>query len=486
VGMTVLSRRRFLVGCTVTVGVALLAACGNGATPAVAPTAAGATTGAAATTKPAVAAATTPQAGAATAAPVTAAGTTKGPITFFARGDDAIFKVFRDLRDAYQKDNAGVKVQIDEVPGDWYQKFQLQLASGTPPDAVFESAGTTTKSARAGALQALDDFMKRDTRFKKEDYWDIAFLPSIWQGKTYHMPYDGGSMALYYNQDLFKAAGVKDMDPKTPLTLEELLDLSKKLTLDQNGKHPGDAGFDPTRIKQYGISPSRGTYWIYAFANGGEIIGQDGTVPLDAPETAAGIQWLADLGSKYQVAPSPEFQQSSPLSFNTGNVAIQYDGVWSSVRYRQNKFAWDVAPFGKGKVKAATGWYSGLSMTTASKAKDTAWDWIFFCCSEAGQKIVSGLGQAVPCVKKLANTDAFLDPKSPPAHKQVFLDEMTPDILRLPGDKFGSPFGGYWNEFGQVFSPIYDPVWLGKKTAMDAGKEARPKLEKLLKTGEVS
>ncbi len=410
-----------------------------------------------------------------------------GSIRFFARGDDAIFKVFRELRDTFQKENPQIRVEIDEVPGDWYQKFQLQLASGTPPDAIFESAGTVTASARAGALEPLDDYMKSDRRFKKEDYWEIAFLPATWKGKTYHLPYDGGSVALFYNKDLFQAAGIKDLDPKNPTAFDQILDLARQLTLDQNNKHPGEPGFDPRKIKQYGLDPTVGVYWVYAFAYGGEIINPDGTVPLDSPDTSEGLQWLADLGTKHYVAPSPEFQQSSPMSFNTGNIAIKYDGVWACVRYRQNKFAWDVAPFPKGKTKVSTGWYSGLSITAPSKAKDAAWEWVFFCCSEPGQKIVSGLGQAVPVVKKLANTEVFLDgSKTPPANDQVFLDEMRGEILRLPGDRYGSPFGGYWREFGQIFGPAFDPVWRGKKTARQAGEEIRPKLEHLLKTGQVT
>jgi multiple sugar transport system substrate-binding protein len=409
----------------------------------------------------------------------------KGQITFMARGDDAIFKVFRDLRDAFQKEQPGIAVTIDEVPGDWYQKFQLQLASGTPPDASFESANTITTSARNGALEPLDDYMKKDRRFNKADYWDICFTPSMWKGKTYHLPYDGGSQALFYNQDLFKAAGVKDLDPKNPITWDQLLDISRTLTLDQNDRHPGDSGFDPARMKQYGFNPS--SYWVYVFGNGGELVNTDGTVPIDSAATVEGLQWRADAMAKKFVSPSPEYQQSSPLSFATGNVAMSYDGVWSSVRYRQNKFAWDVAPFPRGKAKVSTGWYSGLSVMAPSKLKDAAWEWVFFCCSEPGQRIVSGLGQAVPGVKKLASTDVFIDgSKQPPKSRQVFLDELDAKVLRLPGDKFGSPFGGYWREFGQIFDPIFDAVWRGKRTAADAAREARPKLEKLIKTGEVT
>ncbi|MES4785598.1 MAG: ABC transporter substrate-binding protein, partial [Nitrospiraceae bacterium] len=88
----------------------------------------------------------------------------------------------------------------------------------------------------------------------------------------YGLPYDGGSMALFYNKDLFKAAGLKDLDPETPATWDEILNLARQLTLDMNGKRPGESGFDPRRIKQYGLNPAQWAFQAYIYAWGGEVI----------------------------------------------------------------------------------------------------------------------------------------------------------------------------------------------------------------------
>jgi multiple sugar transport system substrate-binding protein len=284
---------------------------------------------------------------------------------------------------------------------------------------------------------------------------------------------------------MFAANGIKNLDPKVPITMEELLDIARKLTTDQAGKHPGESGFDAKRIKTYGYDGR--TQWSYVFAFGGEYFSEDGKkTRLNDPAAAEGLQFLADFGAKHYVMPSPEYAQASPVTFPTGAVGILYDGVWGSVRHRQNKFDWDIAPFPQAKNTNSTGWYSGLSVTAGSKLKEAAWEWIYFCCSEPGQQIVSGLGQAVPVIKALANTKAFLDPATKPASKQTFLDLMDGKLLRLPGDKQGSPFMGYWREHGQVLDPMLDAVWRGKKTAADALKEAEPKLNLLLAEGKVT
>lgn len=402
-------------------------------------------------------------------------------VDFFARGDDAIWHVFRQLRTAFNKRHPNVSVDIEDVPGDWDQKFQLKLASGTPPNCLFDAAGNVNEHIHAGALAPLDDLMKKHRGFNKQDYWSIAWLTAEENGKTYGLPYDGGSVVLYYNLDLLDKAKLDAPDPKKPMSWDQLVEYGTKLTVDHDGHHPGEPGFDPKRIKQYGFDP-QSTFipWAWVWGNGGEVVTKDRKVPLDEPEAAAGLQFVADMAAKNYISPSPAYMQSGALSFDTGNVAMVYDGVWSSVRYREVKFDWDVAPFPNGKVPVSMGWYSPLSLTAKGTNKEEAWKWISFCTSAEGQKIVSSLGEAVPPLKSLAESKVFLNPNTKPKHKQVFLDQMAPNLLRTVGDKVGSYYGGYAVEFMDVFSPIWDAVLSGKKKAGPAMQAARPKLEAVL------
>jgi multiple sugar transport system substrate-binding protein len=411
-----------------------------------------------------------------------------GKVKFMARGDEAIFAVFQKLKEAFAAVEPDIEVEIEEVPGDWYQKFQLKLASGSPPDCVFEAADTVTASVRAGALAPLDDYLANDDRFIKENFLEIAWASTTYEGKTYGLPYDGGSVALFYNIDLLNAAGVPLPDPTTPITFDQVVEFGKLLTLDRDGRNANDPDFDGDKIAQYGVDLSATSFliqpWSSVWSKGGEGITADGQVPLDDPVAIEAGQWLADLNLVHHIAPGPQIA-SETISFLTGNVAMRIDGVWSCVRYRDTDFNWDVAPIPVADVPVSTGWYSPLALVEGGENKDGAWKWISFCCSEPGQTIVAGLGQAVPPVRAIAESEVFLDPSTKPEHKQVFLDQLNPETYRSPGDTMGSFFGGYCHEWGDTYSPIWEEALRGDKSVSDAFTELAPKLEEVLKTGKV-
>jgi multiple sugar transport system substrate-binding protein len=409
----------------------------------------------------------------------------RAPVTIrhLARGGDAYLKLQRELRDLFQTRNPSITVEVDDSPGDFYQKFVAQAASGTPPDAVFECDCGLGSSVRSGLVQQLDPWLAKEKRYKADAWHDVTWYASTYRGKRWGLPWDGGSLLLYYNRDLFQAANVKEPDPKKSLSWEELLPLAQRLTMDANGRRAGESGFDPNRVTQYGFEPSRGLWQLYIFGAGGEVIEKDGTVPIDSAAALAGLRYLDELMHKFMVSPSPRYQLPSPVNWQSGSVAMNYAGVWNLAAYREQlKFNWDVAPTPAGKNRATLGWWSMLAMTAESKQKDAAWEWIFWNVSEEGLRHAVTTGVSMPPLKSLRQ--AFTQPEKPPKNQDAFYEELDPKILRAPGDRYGSYFGDYVTEFRRIFNRSFDPVWRGERPVTEAAREARPKLEHLLKTGE--
>ncbi len=121
----------------------------------------------------------------------------------------------------------------------------------------------------------------------------------------------------------------------------QFLDAAKKLTTDANGKHPGEAGFDPDQIITYGAAFDKSyegwTFYPFVFSNGGQVVNDDGTrLLLDSPEAVQAIQNLADLMWVHHVTPTPEQDQNLPgyvTMLQTGNLGMHISGQWSLLDY---------------------------------------------------------------------------------------------------------------------------------------------------------
>jgi multiple sugar transport system substrate-binding protein len=505
--------RRGVLGLLGSAGAAaLLAACGQAPAPTAAPPAkteskpaapaptapaAAPTAPAAAPTAPAAAAAATTAPAAATkpaekpaaAAPQAAAPSTNAPaskITLQSRGGDPILKSTQGLVAEYNKAFPKAEVVIDHTNGDHFQKLQLSLAAGTPPDVYFDaSLRTGGLGWKKGIIEDLEPYLKTD--FKEDEHLKEMWLAMVYDGKRIAVPFDSGATGLYFNIDLFNKAGVPLPDTKKRMTWTELLDKSIKLTLDMNGKHPGESGFDPTRIQQYGFSQSTalGQRDLWAITNGADVIDKQGKVVIDSPEAVEGFQFYADLSAKHFVAPSPEYKQANPIGFASGNVAMAQDGVWNLGRTNDAKVNWGVAPQPMSKVPVSYGQYSGQSMTKLSKAKDATWAWMKWASlGKEGQTYQYKVGLLQPTRKDLVSL--FVDDTSPPAkqYRQVFVDELSSDTIKWPGQYQNS----FWLAWGQyvidAWGPRIDPVMRGKKTFKEIAPEMKATLQKILDTGE--
>lgn len=425
------------------------------------------------------------------AKPAAAPAPTGGPVTieFMTRGGEYILNVTKQQVEAFNKEYPNVKVNIDMTTGNHFEKLQLRIAGGNPPDAYFDAMRTTGLAYHKKIAVDLEPYLRADKSFSPDDFIKSAWLCQVYGNKRYGLAWDSGAMALCFNIDLFNKAGVPLPDPKKRMSWEEVLETGRKLTLDFNGKRPGESGFDPKQIKQYGFEPSAmhgHEGWIYT--NGGEIIAEDGTtVPIDSPEAIEAYQFLADFGAKHYVAPSPEFQQSQPMTFQAATVAMSHAGVWMLGRTNDAGVNWGVAPFPAKKTPVSYGQYSGLVMTTQSKLKDQAWQWMWWSCmSKPGQTILVDTGMLQPTRKDLQSL--FVDNPKPPAkqYRQVFVDELDEKTMRWPGDKAGSFYMGWRQPWIDMWGPMFDPVLRGRKQFKEIAGEARGKLEHLLKTGEVT
>jgi ABC-type glycerol-3-phosphate transport system substrate-binding protein len=96
---------------------------------------------------------------------------------------------------------------------------------------------------------------------------------------------------------------------------------------------------------------------------------------MDQPAALEALQWIADLGVRRVVMPTPAYPEvdqaavNGDAGFTADRVAMAAHGRWRVPEIRRlAKFGWDVAPMPKGKIgRLGHGWYSGKSIISGTK-----------------------------------------------------------------------------------------------------------------------
>jgi len=169
---------------------------------------------------------------------------------------------------------------------DSLNKLKAGLQSKDIPAAVQMFDLATQVLIDLQVIAPMQDFVDAD-KFSLADYETNVLGYYTVNGKLYGMPFNTSNPMLYYNKDMFKAAG---LDPaKPPRTYAEVLDAAKKLT-----KKDGD------KVTQYGYSmaiygwffeqllASSGAYYLDN-ANGRDARATKAT--FNNPEGVAILKW---------------------------------------------------------------------------------------------------------------------------------------------------------------------------------------------------
>lgn len=124
--------------------------------------------------------------------------------------------------EAFTEQNPDVSVRIEMMPWDiYFDKLLASLVSGNPPDLFLLHEFEIPQFASQGVLMPSGDFFTaQGGPIPTEDISPEILDIIEYQGEMYGVPLDRHGWGLWYNKDLFEAAG---LDPEScPANAEEL------------------------------------------------------------------------------------------------------------------------------------------------------------------------------------------------------------------------------------------------------------------------
>ena len=297
-------------------------------------------------------------------------------------GGSADQAAWQKVADQAKADHPGITVKLEGASWEnYWSKIGTTLASGKAPCII--GMQSLRLASYANAMLPLDDLMAK-YNVLAEDF-DKPIMDGLKSdGKQIAIPYDSGPMVIFYNRDLFKAAGIAE--PKPGWTMDEFKAAATKLTT--GGKYgfvttPGDLAFLPWVLTATGAEPLK-----------------DNKLALTDSAFVDGYQQYVDLVVKDKIAPrvpagGTDFETTN---FTSGKAAMKLDGPWSLIDLKgKSKFSVGIAPMPAGPDGSKT--YtagSGFGISRSCKTPDAAFQAIVSMTSQKPLTDLAAAGRAYP------------------------------------------------------------------------------------------
>ena len=224
--------------------------------------------------------------------------------------------VLREIVDNYNSTNEdNVKVEIDIMDYATLQsKLPTAISTGTGPSFILAGVELIKQYKENDMIEPIDDFWDV-TGVDKSNFNENVLSKSYFEDTQYGVPMQYNLQYLYYNKDLFEAAGLAPNSP--PKTMDELYEYAVACTDADNG------------IYGLGLPVNYGNYVEYLWANGGDVVNSDGTENLlNSQENIDTLTWMQNM-MKEGVSPAALDAGEADTMFQAGRLAMYTSGPWN-------------------------------------------------------------------------------------------------------------------------------------------------------------
>jgi multiple sugar transport system substrate-binding protein len=239
----------------------------------------------------------------------------------------------------------GIKVEVTAPLEE--DKILPSLTGSEPPDVLVLSGGDLVKSyAKEGLVSELSDIIKTGG-IDLNDFFPAPLQQCKSGDKILCLPWGTDMYALFWNKDMFEAAG---LDPNTPpKTMEELAEFADKLTKVDADGNLTQVGFLPDQGWDHSDLYVRmmGDFW---YSPDGQHVTANNQAMIDQ------ITWQQQFYKKYGSDKVLAFSSgwadqymSADYPFYTGKMAMYVDGEWMTgpnfISAFKPEASYGVAPF---------------------------------------------------------------------------------------------------------------------------------------------
>jgi len=358
-------------------------------------------------------------------------------------------KILNKLVDDFNHSQESIVVKTEYIPfANFKKQLSIGVASEILPDMVIID---NPDHASYSAMGIFADLTDRLSSWKDLDqYYDGPLASATLNGRLYGIPFGSNCLALYYNEDMLKEAGVS-----VPTTWSELKDAAVKTSTD--------------KVQGLGISApmnEEGTfqYMPFQWSTGAS------SFEIDTPEGRRALTFYKDLIDSGAMSTSViNWTQGDVMNqFISGNLSMMINGPWQvpTMRKEAPDLNWNVTLIPKDKEYASV--LGGENFAIIDNENiDASLEFIKYAVNPEKVKTYINWFGYIASRKDVAESQFANDPIM-----SVFAKQM----------QYAQPRGPHprWPEISDAISAAFVNVIVGAKTPTEAAKEAQTTINKVL------
>ncbi|HKM34161.1 MAG TPA: sugar ABC transporter substrate-binding protein [Lachnospiraceae bacterium] len=308
----------------------------------------------------------------------------------FATWDNADSLVFQqEMVDKFNEKSDKVEVVLESYGDNYDTKITAGMGSKDAPDVMY----MWNYPKYSEGLLPLDDLINAEGTAFKDNFYETLWNYNSIDGVTLGMPVGYTTHVLYYNKDLFDAAGVEY--PTDTWTWGDVRAAAEKIA-------------DPVN-KTYGIAfpiaPDPYDYEMFAWTNGGAYVDAEGNAAgeLDSDKTAEPFQLFQDMLKSNIAIGTEDYGEES---FQMGKAGMFINGSWpiTNIKDAGVNFGVELLPrFDEATPAISILSSSGVAISKTTANQEAAWEFVKYWTSEELNK--ARIGYELPVLKTIAESE---------------------------------------------------------------------------------
>lgn len=326
-------------------------------------------------------------------------------------------EIMKDFTEA-----TGIKTEIQVVEwGSYWTLLEAGASGGEMPDVFWMHSNEAVRYMANDILLDITDKIAESDKLEMDKFPEDIKEMYQWNDKTYAVPKDVDTIAIWYNKDMFDEAGIEY--PDGSWTWDEFYDIAEKLTK-EDGSQFGFAA-NP--------SNEQDTWMNIIYSMGGSVLTEDNKSGFDDPNTIKAMNFV-DKCIKNVMPPAATMSETgTDVLFSSGKVAMISQGSWMVSGFKDNEYIVEHADVARLPKDAETGrsvsLYNGLGWAASANTSmpDEAFQLIEWFGTKDMQQKQADLGVTMAAYEGMSegwvkSTDAF--------NLQPYLDAMEDIVFR--------------------------------------------------------